>query len=293
MPRRFTILLLIVLCALVGCRSRESVAPGVVLLRYNPGSESTEQREKGFLDTLAKEYPKINVISSNQYAGTTPESALDKATDVLNKYQDRVTGIFAVCEPNANGVLGALENTGLAGNVKALVFDPSPALIKGLADGKVHGIVLQDPVTMGYQGVKTMVAHLEGNKVEKRIVTGEYVATPENMESESMKKLLEPAQYQDDGVTPSEVKYRIAVIPKGTTHEFWKSVHAGAARAAGRPATWKSFGRARFRRMMPKGRSMWSRSSSPRRWTGWSWPRSIRRPSSRPSKTPSNRGFPR
>jgi ribose transport system substrate-binding protein len=28
-------------------------------------------------------------------------------------------------------------------------------------------------------------------------------------------------------------KPRIAVIPKGTTHEFWKSVHAGAVKAAG------------------------------------------------------------
>src|SRR5690242_15988357 len=27
-------------------------------------------------------------------------------------------------------------------------------------------------------------------------------------------------------------KLRIAVIPKGTTHEFWKSVHAGAENAA-------------------------------------------------------------
>ena len=26
-------------------------------------------------------------------------------------------------------------------------------------------------------------------------------------------------------------KYRIAVIPKGTTHEFWKSIHAGAIKA--------------------------------------------------------------
>src|ERR1700677_3511401 len=25
---------------------------------------------------------------------------------------------------------------------------------------------------------------------------------------------------------------RIAVVPKGTTHEFWKSVHAGAGKAA-------------------------------------------------------------
>src|SRR5690349_19757302 len=27
-------------------------------------------------------------------------------------------------------------------------------------------------------------------------------------------------------------KLRIAVIPKGTTHEFWKSVHAGAVKAS-------------------------------------------------------------
>jgi ribose transport system substrate-binding protein len=116
--------------------------------------------------------------------------------------------------------------------VKSIAFDPSPALIKGLADGKVHGIVLQDPVTMGYEGVKTMVAHLDGKEVEKRIVTGEYVATPENMDTPEMRTLLEPAQYQDDGEQPDDVKYRIAVIPKGTTHEFWKSVHAGAAQAA-------------------------------------------------------------
>jgi ribose transport system substrate-binding protein len=201
-------------------------------LRYNPGSESTEQREKGFLETLAKEYPQIKVLSSDQYAGTTPEMALDKATDVLNKYEDRVTGIFAVCEPNATGVLGALESTGVGGKVKAIVFDPNAALIKGLSAGKLHGIVLQDPVTMGYLGVKTMVAHLNGQAVEKRIVTGVYVASAENMNEPNMDKLLHPAQFENEGEAVTNPKYRIAVIPKGTTHEFWKSVHAGADQAA-------------------------------------------------------------
>ena len=222
---------LVVLCS--GCRSDDgSGESGVILLRYNPGSESTEQREKGFLETLAKEHPEIKVLSSDQYAGTTPELALDKATDVLNKYRDRATGIFAVCEPNATGVLGALENTGMVGKVKAIVFDPNRALINGLTDKKLDGIVLQDPVKMGYLGVKTMLAHLQGDKVEKRIVTGVYVATRENMQDENMKKLLEPDQFEDAAAPPTEVKYRIAVIPKGTTHEFWKSVHAGAAQAA-------------------------------------------------------------
>src|SRR6267378_8146157 len=29
-----------------------------------------------------------------------------------------------------------------------------------------------------------------------------------------------------------QYKYRIAVIPKGTSHDFWKSIHAGAVQAA-------------------------------------------------------------
>src|SRR5438093_10924958 len=31
--------------------------------------------------------------------------------------------------------------------------------------------------------------------------------------------------------SPSATSYTIAVIPKGTTHEFWKSIHAGAVKA--------------------------------------------------------------
>ncbi len=44
--------------------------------------------------------------------------------------------------------------------------------------------------------------------------------------------MLEPAQFTEDSAPAEKIKYRIAVIPKGTTHEFWKSVHAGAAQAA-------------------------------------------------------------
>src|SRR5437899_8849558 len=125
MTRRSAVLIVAVLVAHICCRGSDSRGPGVILMRYNPGSQSTEQRETGFLETLAKEFPQVKVISSDQYAGTTPEGALDKATDLLNKYGDRAEGMFAVCEPNATGLLGALENTGSVGKVKALVFDPN------------------------------------------------------------------------------------------------------------------------------------------------------------------------
>ena len=167
----------------------------VILLRYKEGSESTEQREEGFLAALKEKHPNVKVLVSNEYAGTTPASALSKATQLLQKHRDAVDGIFAVCEPNADGTLGALRNTDLAGKVKFVAFDPSPSLIEGMREGSVHGIVLQDPVTMGYQAVKTMHAHLTGKPVEKRVQTGEHVATPENMDDPEMQKLLTPERF--------------------------------------------------------------------------------------------------
>src|SRR5262245_42861570 len=95
----------------LGCGSRgggaDDTERGVILLRYKTGSESTEQREQGFLETLEKEYPDVHVLVKNQYAGTKTDEALSNAQNVLTKYRTRATGIFAVCEPNAVGVLQA------------------------------------------------------------------------------------------------------------------------------------------------------------------------------------------
>jgi ribose transport system substrate-binding protein len=45
---------------------------------------------------------------------------------------------------------------------------------------------------MGYEGVKTMVAHLRGQKVEKRIDTGVTLVTPENLSEPAIDKLVHP-----------------------------------------------------------------------------------------------------
>jgi ribose transport system substrate-binding protein len=165
----------------------------VILLRYRAGSESTEMREEGFLKEMAK-HPDIKVLSSNQYAEDTSITAKAKAEQLLLQFKDEVDGMFAVCEPNAEGTLQALENLGYAGKVKFIAFDRSDDLIAGLKEDKVHGIVLQDPERMGYLSVKALVDHIQSKPVETRIPTGEYVATKENMDSDEIKKLLHPKQ---------------------------------------------------------------------------------------------------
>lgn len=165
-----------------------------ILLRYNVGSESTEQREEGFLDTIKKEFPDIVMLSDDQYSGTTAISAQNKALELCNQFGDKINAFFAVCEPDTVGSLSALEQEGLAGKVAFLGFDPSPHLIEAMRENKVHGLVLQDPVAMGYLGVKSVVEHLQGKPVEKRISTGEALATPENVDTPEMQKLLNPEQ---------------------------------------------------------------------------------------------------
>ena len=58
----------------------------IILLRYAVGSASTEQREKGFTDTIAKEFPKITYLSDTEYAGATSDTAQQKAQSLVTRY---------------------------------------------------------------------------------------------------------------------------------------------------------------------------------------------------------------
>lgn len=169
----------------------------VIMLRYQEGSASTMNREQGFLDVLKEKYPDIEVVSSNQYGGATTESAYQASENLLAPLRTpdgdlTIDGIFCPNESTAFAMLRTLQDSGLAGKVKYVGFDSSERLVKGLREGEIHGLVLQDPINMGYLGVKTMVTHLKGQSVDKRIDTGSEVATPENMGEQRIKNLLEP-----------------------------------------------------------------------------------------------------
>ena len=163
----------------------------IFMIRYQAGSASTTKREAGFLDTVKKEFPKINLLVQDQYAGSTTETAYQLAENLLNRFP-AVEGIFCPNESSTFGTLRALQEAGIAGKIVFIGFDSSPKLVQGLRDGHIQGLVLQDPVKMGYLGVHQMVAHLRGQPVEKRIDTGVYMVSKENMEEPRMRSLLMP-----------------------------------------------------------------------------------------------------
>ena len=168
----------------------------VILLRYAEGHDSTTQREEGFLERLAA-HKGIEVLSSNQYLGADVEGAVKRGESILSNYRNAdgslgVDAIFCVNESTTFALMRVLQDHGWAGKVRFIGFDASDNLIKGLADGHIDALVVQDPVKMGYLAVKTLVAHIKGEKVEKRIDTGVQLATGQNMNEPAMKELLKP-----------------------------------------------------------------------------------------------------
>jgi ribose transport system substrate-binding protein len=164
-----------------------------ILLRYAVGSASTEEREAGFLDTLKKKFPGIKLISSDQYAGPTRETSYTASQNLLNRHGRDVHGIFCPNENSTIGMTKALRDIGRAGGkVKMVGFDAGTQSVADLKSGDVQGLVVQNPVFMGYKAVLTLVEHLQGKPVEKRIDTGVVLVTPENAEKPEIKELLHP-----------------------------------------------------------------------------------------------------
>jgi ribose transport system substrate-binding protein len=164
----------------------------VIMLRLMVGSASTEQREEGFLEVMKRDFPGIKILSSDQYAGATRDTGKQAAENLLNRFGRQVTGIFSCNESSAAGMLLALRDAGLAGKVKFVAFDSGETLNAGLLSGHIDGLVVQNPMRMGYLGVKTAYAVLRGEKVTPLIDTGVGFVTKANFNDPALAEMVHP-----------------------------------------------------------------------------------------------------
>jgi ribose transport system substrate-binding protein len=163
----------------------------LILVRVTEGVEGTRLREEGFLETIRRNYPGLTVLSDNQYGGASTEMAYQTMENLLARFS-AVDAVFTPNESTTFGALRALEDHGLAGKVILVGFDSSAKLVEALGKKEILGLVLQDPFDMGYRSVRTAVAHLRREPYEKNVATGVVLATPENMNEASIRRLLVP-----------------------------------------------------------------------------------------------------
>ncbi|MGH9661761.1 MAG: substrate-binding domain-containing protein [Bryobacteraceae bacterium] len=162
----------------------------VAVVMHAPGSASTMDRERGFDEIMAKEFPAIQIVA-RQFGMSDRSKARAAAENMLAANPD-LDGMFASSEPSSVGASLAIKARDLAGRIKLVTFDSSEGMVEDLKGGAIHAMLVQDPYRIGYEAVKTLVDHLAGRKPPKRMDLSAQVLTLADLNRPEVQKLLFP-----------------------------------------------------------------------------------------------------
>jgi ribose transport system substrate-binding protein len=163
----------------------------IIVVEWTPNSASTDARLQGFRETLAKESPGIQIVDAKYPNPTTMDKARDVTQDMLTRNPD-IDGLFACNATTAGGALTALQEFQQGQKkIKMVGFDAWPMVVDGLAKGDLDSLIIQNPYKMGYEGVKAIVRHLQGEAVPKEVDTGVELITKDRLSDPKIKELLD------------------------------------------------------------------------------------------------------
>ena len=87
-------------------------------------------------------------------------------------------------------VTGAGKGIG-RGIALALADAGADVVVSSRSQGDLDSLIIQNPYKMGYEGVKAIVRHLQGEQVDKRVDTGVELITKERLSDPKIRELLE------------------------------------------------------------------------------------------------------
>ncbi len=144
----------------------------VLVLVGSLDAQNAQERRQGVLDELAgtknatgpklgDKYELIDTFTDN----TDQAICKTKVDAFLVKHQGdpnklAIVGLWAYNPPAA---LEAVKNAKLEGKVKLVGFDENQQTLDGIADGFIHGTVVQQPFEFGYQAVRLLAALAKGD----------------------------------------------------------------------------------------------------------------------------------
>jgi ribose transport system substrate-binding protein len=144
----------------------------VVLFVGDLAALNAQQRRQGVLDELAgtkdakgDTYGKYKLFKTYTDQPEGPQKAKENAVDAITALQNEkdvcMVGLWAYNPP---AILSAVKDKGKVGRIKIVGFDEDTATLQGIAEGAIHGTIVQQPFLFGYESVKLMAALARGDK---------------------------------------------------------------------------------------------------------------------------------
>ncbi len=159
----------------------------VYVSNVKPGISTTDQREQGFKDEMAK-HPGITVLET-QFNDNDANKAASQLQAVYARNSD-LAGVFGANLFSALGAANGVQQAGQTGTVKVVAFDAPGSIVDNINSGLVDVAIAQHPAEIGYFGVMAAYAHLTGNSVPTAIGTGFTVIDKKNVTDPNVAKFI-------------------------------------------------------------------------------------------------------
>jgi ribose transport system substrate-binding protein len=145
-----------------GCRAAREIGRllqgqgSVAMVMQKPGGASTGLRERGFGETLEREFPAVRLVARRFGMGDRARSRA-AAANILTAH------------PGLQALFGSSESRGRAGQIKIVSFDRA-ALRSGAQERHpVDVMLVQDPDRIGYEAVRSLTRKLRGKTPPRRL----------------------------------------------------------------------------------------------------------------------------
>ena len=116
---------------------------------------------------------------------------------LLTLHPTKISLIYGTNETSTLGVCDALEERGLAGQIKVVGFDCSPTIAEYIDKGTVNASVVQNPYNMGYLGVRYAKKLINGENISTVLDTGATLVDSENLHDENIEFLINPLNTEE------------------------------------------------------------------------------------------------
>ncbi len=138
--------------------------------------------------------PKDSELPEGQLTGedvvTADSITEDQVVDYILAKHPNITGCFAANGDSVKLAVDGLERNKMEKKVKVIGFDANDDEIQDLKDGKVNGLIVQNPFGMGYATV-VAAARASLNMGNEAVVnTGYTWVTKKNLKTDEVQKIL-------------------------------------------------------------------------------------------------------
>lgn len=139
----------------------------VAVLEGIPGASSTNERQSGFEETLKKEAPDMEIVTSLT-ANYNREEGASVTEDILQSNPELVA-IYGHNDDMALGAVRSVEAAGKLENIKIYGIDAVEDALTAVENGEMAATVQQQPDLQIETALDNAVKYLKGEKIEELV----------------------------------------------------------------------------------------------------------------------------